>query len=185
MATYCTVRDVRLALTPGGVDENQPKGETAAILPDWQILDAIDEAEALINAYVAARYNIVTAEVEEENPENPAETWVNEVAPAPIRSWTRSIAAYLGALTYRRNKDLGEDDPIRLRYNLVMDLLRGVRDHQIGLPLPATDNVGFAPHAENLYEGQLFDLEDFQLGVNDRFIRHQYLWPLYTDGSHG
>lgn len=188
MATYCTVRDVRIALTPGGVDPSasNPRGETAASLEDWQIIDAINEAEGIINTYVAKRYTITPVEIEEVNPEDPMETWVNMVAPSPLRGWTRTVAAWLATLTYRQSKDIGEDDPVRLRYNMVMGMLSAVSKGEIFLNLPLVGEDGESgAYAENLYEGKLFDLMDFGLGVGDRYVRPQYVIPSQSDGSYG
>lgn len=186
MATYCTVRDVRIALTPEGVEQGQPRGETGAILPDWQITDAINEAEGLINAYVAKRYVITPEEVEEINPENPGETWVYFVAPSPLRGWTRNIAAWLATLTYRKNKDIGEDDPVRLRFNMTMASLTSVKDHSIDLALPINEVGTNESIALNLYDEPLFQLEDFNLGYGEHVGREwQRLWPSRVDGSYG
>lgn len=189
MATFCTVHDVRWALIPGGVDPvaANPRGETAASLEDWQITDAINEAEGIINSFVASRYIVTPFEVEEVNPANELETWVNMVAPAPIRGWTRSLAAWLATLTFHQSKDVEEDDPVRLRYDMVMKMLTAVKDGSIQLPLPPNGNEdgSFGVYAENIYDGKLFDLQDFGLGVGDRYVRTQYVIPSQSDGSYG
>lgn len=177
MGIYCSVRDVRLALTPGALQDDKATG---ASLPDWQIEDAISEAEGLVDSYLSARYIIPTDEVEEVNPENPLETWVWMIAPKPVRGWTRNIAAFLCALTFRQSKDLGEDDPIRLRYNLTMVALMGVRDRATDLPFPpatSVDDQGVT--VINLYEGKLFGLEDTGLAYVGESA--QRLWPRYMD----
>lgn len=179
MATYCTVRDVRNALTPG-VDVMNSPGKDPSDLPDWQIEDAIDAAEGVVNAHVAARYVVTPAEIEVPviPATDPVTTEMVTVAPAPLRAWTRDIAAWYATLTFNRAKDIKEDDPIRLRMALVMSLLRDVRDRKSILPLPpVTDEENVTSGAEiyNLYEGNLFGPEDFNLtyGSNDnqRFIR--------------
>lgn len=179
MATYCTVRDVRTALTPGVAVLNAP-GKDPSDLPDWQIIDAIDAAEGVVNAHTAARYVIVPTEVEVPEPTDgdPANTEMRFIAPTPIRSWTRDIAAWYLTLTFNRAKDIKEDDPIRLRMGLVMKLLGDVRDRKSILPLPPVtdaDNVTSGAEVYNLYEGTLFGPEDFNLttdsGRNQRFIR--------------
>lgn len=162
MSTYCTVRDVRAALTPGA-DASPEQKDTAAGLADWQIEDAILEAEGTLLAYIATRYVITTDEVEEEDPDNPGDFWVSTVAPSPIRGWTRNIAAFLAALTFRKNKDLGEDDPIRLRYRHTMTMLEAVRDRKMDLPLGGASADDQGVHVENLYEGHLFDMVDVGL----------------------
>ena len=178
MGTYCTVRDVRNALTPSGDETN---AETGASLPDWQIEDAIDEAEGHINSFLSRRYTITPFEIEMVNPEDPLETWVFLVAPSPVRAWTRNIAAYLAALTYRKNKDLGEDDPIRLRYNLTMNNLREVRDGRLALALPTVEQGASEVAIFNLYEGHLFDESDFNLGPDTEYKRPQIMVPLRND----
>lgn len=175
MGNYCSVRDVRLALTPRADSTNTV--ETAAGLPDWQIEDAIAEAEGVVDSFIATRYTITTVEVEETDPENPLTTWVWVVAPSPLRGWTRDIAAFLAALTFRKNKDLGEDDPIRLRYNHVMMMLKDVRDRKMDLTLPAADGGDDqGVHVENLYDGKMFEFEDVGLGYEGRSA--QYYAPL-------
>lgn len=181
MSEYCTIRDVRLALTPGAVSDDN--NQTGATLPDWQIEDAILEAEGIVRAYLTARYTIPSTEVEEVNPENPLETWVWFVAPSPVRGWCRDIAAYLCALTFRKNKDLPEDDPIRLRFLMVMGMLKDVRDYNMDLPgvdfPPAPeDTTKQGVHVENLYEGRLFSMEDFGLGYEGHVRAPQVFWPV-------
>lgn len=171
MATYCTVKDVRTALTAGAVKE------FAAELEDWQITDAIDAAEGVINTYTSARYTIPVIEIEEEDPDNPGNTIVNEVAVSPIRYWTRDVAAWYCVLTHRMSKDISEDDPIRLRRNEVAEMLKDVRDRKSNLPLPPVDDTQSKDGLEvfPLYEGTLFDAEDFNLttdyGDSQRYIR--------------
>ncbi len=177
MGEYCTVRDVRVALTPNGVGDNSG---TAAELEDWQIENAITEAEGVVSSYIASRYTIYSEEVEELNPEDPEEVWLSVVAPEPVRSWTRNIAAYLAALTYRRNKDLTEDDPIRLRYTHTMENLVAVRDGRMDLDLPGTEVDTSGVHVENLYTGDLFGLEDVGLGYAGSGQAQRY-WPYRDD----
>lgn len=177
MGTYCVVRDVRLALTPSADAENK---ETAANLPDWQIEDAILEAEGVVNTHVLARYTIPVVEVTE-NVDGTDETFV--VAPSPIRGWARDIAAFLATLTFRKNKDLGKDDPIRLRFMWVMQMLTDIRDGKMNLPggvfPPATDaNATEGVFVENLYTGTLFGPEDFGLGYGAPYSGPQVYWPV-------
>lgn len=178
MSTYCTVQDVKTALTPGA--EVPHAGPDPAKLPDWQIIDAIEAAEGVVNSFVAARYQIILAEREVPAPteENNDATTSAEVAPAPIRAWTRDIAAWYVTLTYNRAKDIKEDDPIRLRMGLVMGLLKDVRDRKSVLALPPvedTNNLTSGAEIYNLYEGTLFAPEDFHLTHahrdSQRFIR--------------
>src|SRR5688500_18301680 len=132
MGTYCTGKDVRTALTSGAVKEQ------AASLEDWQIEDAIDQAEGTNNSYIGARYvvPVPTTEIEEDDPDNPGDVIVNEIAAAPIRYWTRDIAAWYCVLTHRMSKDVTEDDPIRLRRNEAILMLTNVMDRRINLSIP-------------------------------------------------
>lgn len=183
MGSYCTVRDVRTALTPNAVETAEERPETAAGLPDWQIEDAILEAEGVVNSYIATRYTITPIDVTNEaNPDAdpPAPFDPFKTAPSPLRGWTRDIAAYLATLTHRQNKDIGDDDPVRLRFNLVMGFLKDVRDRSMNLPLPvadATDDQGV--YVENLYEGRMFGLDDVGLGYEGR--SSQRFIPRYRD----
>lgn len=178
---YCSVQDVRLALAPISM-WNDPS--TAATLPDAQIEDAIGEAEGTVNAYLALRYTIETAPVEELDipVADPPTFHPMDVAPVPVRGWTRTIAAYLATLTYRKGKDLGPDDPIRLRYNMVMGFLEAVRDHRMSIDLiEVTSDAGEGGvTVVNQYEGHLFDLEDVGLGFAgknmQRFEPRQDVW---------
>lgn len=183
--TYCTVRDVRNALTPDAT--NLPgERDTAASLADWQIDDAIQEAETILNSHVLPRYVVGTEDVEqivvaadpEADPEVFEETDTVTVAKAPIRWWTRSIAAYYATLTFRKSKDIAEDDPVRLRYQAVMAHLRDVRDGRLDLPgfVPSESSSSGEVTVVNQYEGKMFDLDDFSLGYGGS--SPQYVEPL-------
>jgi len=174
MATYCTPADVRAALTPGGVTDQD---QTAASLDDWQLLDAIDEAEGVINGYFKG-YEIIVEIHEEVDPDDPNNTTGFTAAPDPVRRWTRDVAAYLAALTFRKNKDLPEDDPIRLRFAMVMGLLADVRTGIIIPPLPVVVGGGHKVEIFNLYEGTLFSPEDFNLGPDPSQV--QQIWRAET-----
>ena len=167
MATFCTPADVRAALTPGGVTDGD---QTAASLPDWQLLDAIDEAESVISGYFLG-YQIIVEVHEEVDPDDPNNTVGFTAAPDPVRRWTRDVAAYLAALTFRKNKDLPEDDPIRLRYEMVMGLLKDVRSGVIIPPLPIVEDGKSKVEIFNLYEGTLFGPEDFHLGPDQQHVQ--------------
>lgn len=149
---YSSIADVRNALTPGASadDASTPSG-----LQDDQITDAINEADAIVDAHLAMRYAINQDDVDP------------LVAEAPVRWFSRDIAAYLATLTFKRNKDVVVDDPARLRYRMVMDILVAVRDFKANLnltPVGGEDSAGV--DYINLYEGPLFDLYDFGLGVS-------------------
>lgn len=152
---YCTKQDVQYALAPSGNTQG-----TAYAASDAEFNDAIVEAMGTIDAHVAGRYQIIEADLIEDPPADP----VKKVAPTPIRQWTRDIAAYLITLTYKRNVDMSENDPIRLRYAHVMSQLADVRSGDLDLPLPpntTTNSSGLT--IVNVYEGQMFTPEDFML----------------------
>jgi phage gp36-like protein len=144
---YCSVADVRLALTPAGVATDDATGAT---LNDDGIEDAIAEASGTVDAYIATRYTI---EMD------------GDVATAPVRYWTRTIAAYLAHLTQKRNRDVVPDDPIRLRYTATIAMLEAVRDGKANLPLEPAENDDVGEGAIfNLYpDPPLFDMEDVGL----------------------
>ena len=184
MPTYCTVQDVKLALAP--VSEWADDDDSTAVsLPQDQIEDAINEAEAIVKSHLLVRYVITPAQtVQIVLPvgDPPVEEDVM-AAPQPVRYWTRDIAAFLATLTHRKGKDLGEDDPIRLRYNMVMGFLMAVRDHKMNLDLPVVGSDAGADGGVtvvNLYEGKLFDLEDVGLGFGNqdrqRFEPYRNQW---------
>lgn len=145
---YSSVDDVRAALAPGGSPSNPG---TAATLPEDQIISQINEADGVIDAHIGVRYNI------------PQDSVNSLVAVSPIRWWSRTIAAYLATLVFKQNKDVGTDEPIRLRYEEVMQFLRDVRDGKMDLNLlagTATTDSGEV-YVYNLYEGDLFTKEMF------------------------
>lgn len=144
---FCSVADVRNVLAPSG----SPEG-SAVTLPDDQITTAIEEASAIIYVYLGGRY------VLSPTPESLAED--------PVRSWTRSIAAFLITLTYKKNQDVTVDDPVRIRYNMtwqqVMDVRAGTG--QLDLPLVSETDGTKSTKVINWYYGTLFAPEDFYLG---------------------
>lgn len=159
MKGYCTARDVRLALAP--LDQFDEMA-TGARLEDSQIDDGISEAEGIVDLHVAMRYTINVIDVFEPNPDDPGNMIAVRVAPDPLRGVTRSVAAYLITLTHQKSKDMTEDDPIRLRYAMAMDLLRSIRDGKSRLsvdtfpPVSQTGDITVV----NLYEPKLFGMSD-------------------------
>jgi phage gp36-like protein len=152
---YSTVRDVRLALTPDTPEEGDGPAyaaDTAASLSDAHLADAIREADGRIDYYLGTRYAV------------PVE-FNGEIAPEPLRSWSRNIAAYLANLVFRRHKDLPADDPVRLRYTDTMSALVAVQESKTDLPFdpipPGTENAGGSPVGG---VGGLFTPEDWRPG---------------------
>lgn len=155
---YCTVLDVRNALTPGA---DPADGTTASSLSDDQIIDAVNEADARINTYLPANYTPPTETIQIGDPPVAA-----IVAVGMVRYWSRDIAAYLATLTYKKHQNVPEDDPVRLRYNSAMQSLLEVREGKIILPPDADTGDDVFPGevvVHNSYEGTLFGPEDFSL----------------------
>jgi phage gp36-like protein len=155
--TYCTPEMVRQALVPssdGAVPEAPT--HTAADLTNTQLLDAIAEADVLIDGYLSGRYTTPVAAVG-----TPTAT-----TPHPVDYWSRNIAAYLATLTFRGSQDFSDQDPIYRRYVATMDALKAVAAGKMVLQIPAnagdTSVVGVGP-AFNPYSGTLFPIEDFDV----------------------
>jgi len=110
MAYYCVPDDVREALAPGG-EATWTASKTAASLSDDELQTSIREAQGVVDGYVSVRY----------------------VTPIPnggaidlLWGVTRSVSAYLATLTYRRNMDLTDDDPVARRYAQALATLRDI-----------------------------------------------------------
>jgi phage gp36-like protein len=149
---YCSPIDVRNALTPGAGSQDI---STAANLTDEQINDAIEQADSRINGYLPSGYTVPTVTLEN----------ALVVAVPPIRYWSRDIAAYLATLTFKRNKNVPADEPVRLRYDDAMAELLLVLKGQFELPTDATaedDGLGDVA-VYNQYTGSLFGTSDFAL----------------------
>lgn len=125
---FSTVQDVKNALAPSGVITG-----TAATLSDVQITDAINEADSTIRSMIGNIYSIPLLPVDP--PTDPPTTYGQE----PVRYWSRDIAAFLATLTFKRNQDVSENDPVRLRFNLAMKSLQDIRDGKATLPFPPAD----------------------------------------------
>lgn len=164
---YSSIADVRAALAPGSSAVNPA---TAASLSEDQITSQINEADGVINAYIGVRYDI---------PQDPSDL---SVAVSPIRWWSRTIAAFLATLVYKQNKDVGPDEPIRLRYREVMGFLEDIRDGKMDLNLAestATTSSGEV-YVFNQYEGDLFSKDQFFIDKADgswqpsQYVRLKY-----------
>lgn len=159
MPPYSTPADVRTAVASplNPQDEPQEPTYTAADLPNATLIDAIAEADATIDEYLSAGYVTPVASVD-------------DAVPHPVDYWSRNIAAYLATLTYRKSKDLTDNDPIVRRYNTTMSALVAIRDRKafVNLPENSVGSAG-AGTALNQYEGQLFLADDFDVNT-DRSI---------------
>lgn len=153
---YTSVGAVRSALAPDG--QQGPTGGTAASLPDHQLQNAIIEAANEINARISSRYALP----------------LSVPIPQIVESLNRDIAAYMATLTYRRNKALADDDPVSLRYQRAQKLLDGIGSGKVALPIVGgTETTSAEAAVANLYEGDLFGPEDFDLATDGARPRWQ------------
>lgn len=151
---YTTVARVREALEPDTPLGDQPADDTAASLSDAQLADAIAEADARIDSYLAARYTLPV----------PADAVLTLEAIAPVRFWSRNIAAYLASLTLYRSALMEPTNPVYLRMQDTMRDMVAARDGKLLLPIPVEtapddDQAGFAV-VENGPGMQIFDAYD-------------------------
>lgn len=145
---YATVTDVRLA-----VARDPSKARSAANLADDQINQAIEDAQSQVDGYLRRRYSLPL--------------------PAPVPALAKSlvidIAAYLAGLNYYQETQLLADDPLSLRYQRAIALLKDIQDGEIDLDVgdgagPAPDTAGSMSRPVRQYDGSMFGLSDFGLG---------------------
>lgn len=137
--SYSQVGDVREALTPGAGTTGT---NTAADLSDDQITDAIAEADAVIGGFVGGTYT---------------------TPPSLVTYWSRDIAAFLATLTWRKSKDVSNDDPIVRRYQLALLQLQGIAKGNTLVPPPDQSNNEGVGYVSNQYDGSLFQAYQFDL----------------------
>lgn len=150
---YSSVTDVRLALTPGG---DPGDVTTAASLTDPGITDAIKEGDGWIDTYILSKYSIPT-DATADPPDS--------VAIYPIRAWSRDLAAWFATLTFRKSKDIADEDPVYRRFLWVQDVLERIAAGTLrpNLPRPPDPPEGYGSQGAfvyNLYEGRLFRPSD-------------------------
>ena len=154
---YSTPSLVRQALVPTGDGSlPNPASHTAADLSDAQLMDAIAEADALIDGYVGGYYAV---------PVGP----VAGATPHPIDYWSRTVAAYLATCTFRGSMDFTDTDPIARRYKDVLQALKDVSAGRLRLQLPQNTGPNSATAAGapyNPYVGELWTPDDFDLTTN-------------------
>ncbi len=173
---YSTAAMLRQALVPtsDGAAPATPTN-TAADMSDAQLIDAIAEADSLIDAYIGKYYAVPVAV-----------TYASEIdgdgapvgsTPHPIDYWSRNIAAYNATLAYRGSLDFADTDPIARRYMATMQALVAVSKGQANLQLPDNTNGPSATGAGqvmNPYVGDLFDPRDWNL---------RPMWPDVPEGT--
>jgi phage gp36-like protein len=157
MTAYCTPELVRLALVPtSNGAQPDPPSNTAADLTDAQLIDAIAEAQALVDGYLRARYA---------TPVEP--TGDPAVFHSTIVYWTRNLALYEATNTYRGSMDYSDSDPVARRYKATMEALKDVAAGKIVLDLPGVGGgssdtgAGSVDPAINPYVGELFGPDDW------------------------
>lgn len=151
---YCTVEDVRKTLTPDG-DNPELDGDTAAGLSVETMEDAIGRATAFIHTYIGSRYAVPV--VASADPDG------------ILRDWCSVIAAWYATLTFSGGRDIGADDPLRLRYNTVVRTIERVQSGNLSPDWPVeTDNALDDMAIVNRYDGQMFGMDDFNIGDSRR-----------------
>jgi len=141
VAVYALPAGLRVALAR---DPQHPEG-TAAELSDAALQQSIDAAQGQVDARLDGRYSVPF-----------------EPVPPLITAITLAIAAYLADLGYRQSVDSSTTDPVSKRYQWAVDLLSRLVNGSANIP-GVHPSVGM--YAVPRYEGQLFDLEAFGLGV--------------------
>lgn len=166
---YSTVIEVRNALSPAPdgapwEDGDQPDPNnltfTAADLSNAQLLDAIAQADALIDSFLGAYYIVPVIFQADGITPYPAPI-------VPLAFWSRDLAAYYATLTNRKSQDFTDQDPVARRYLAVMSYLMLVQQNKIVLPFPTNidDTAGEGAGAPiNVYGGSdMFQPRDFSL----------------------
>lgn len=144
--SYSTLVSVRTALTAGGVFTD---ATSAASLPDSDIQDKIDEADALIDGYLTARYGLP----------------ISGTIPPLVMMISRDLASLYATITYLGSIPLQPTHPVQLKATQALATLEKIRTGDIMLPLPGagtlqrTDN----PVVENAYDGNMFSMGDFDI----------------------
>ena len=120
---YCAPADVRQVLAPDGDASHDTA--TAASLSDAELLVAIADASAQVDASVGESYP---------TPFDPV--------PVLVRGLTRDVAAYLATLTYRRGNPLADDHPVALRYARARALLTDIATGRLSIEAGTVENSG-------------------------------------------
>jgi hypothetical protein len=140
---YCSVTDVRMALTADGATSGT---NTAADMDDLSITDSIAEASAVVDTYVGGPYA------------------PGDSVPNMVIYWTRDIAAFLATCVWRRSKDFETYDPVLLRYQQTIGRLAGIFTGTTAMPsaqMPTGDI--FSGFIVNPFVGPLFYPYEFDL----------------------
>lgn len=140
---YTTPSAVRLVLTADG---NPTDPSTAAGLDDATLNGPCQQASDEVDARLSARYQVPLPAV-----------------PAVVADITTDIAAYLATLTYRGGQPVDSTDPMYLRYQRALGLLKDITTGAATLPsVEAGAPQGSVVTANPVPDG-LFTPEDFDL----------------------
>ena len=161
---YCGANDIRRALTgsaTAGGGPPDPPTNTAADLDDEALNDSAEEASAIVDSYI----------------DGPYDTTADKIPPV-VRFWTRDIAAYLATLVWRRSKAPAANDPVVLRFNTALDMLKEVADGALTIlgPVNVDDQPTVVTSILTPFAGSLFTPNDFDL--TGRMAGYPG-WPLY------
>lgn len=150
---YSTPVDVRAVLSHDG---NTSDYDSPSHYADDQILDAIKRADSRIDLHLRSRYFVPVATPDD-----------------LLRDYSSVLAAYFLTLTESNNSDLQKDDPIRLRFDSVMEELKMILAGTLVLPYPIedVDSINDAAVFNHGPEGDLFIAEEFLSG-------DIYNWPV-------
>lgn len=150
---YAMPDDVRKVLSPNGEPDDL---QTAAGYSDAILSDMIKRAEAKVHTYLAKRYTIPVDAV----------TFDQD---GILCDWTAVIAAYFATLAFSQGQDVGQDDPVRLRYNDTMKTLDRIQSGNLSpaWPIESTNTTNDLT-VVNRYNGEMFTPDDFDLGDSRR-----------------
>src|SRR4051812_32630014 len=136
---YSTPEMVRKAFVPSS-DGTLPaaKTYTAADLSDDQLIDAIGEADGLIDSMIGRFFTTPVVEVA-------------GAIPHPIDWWSRNLAAYNAYLSFRQGQDFSDQDPVARRYQATLAALQAVNAGTASLDLPRQSGDNRAAGASPAY----------------------------------
>jgi phage gp36-like protein len=159
---YCSVVDVRNALTAGGATSGT---NTAADMDDATLQDAIAEASSVVDTYVGGPYG------------------PSDSVPNMVVYWTRDVAAFLATCTWRQSKDFEALDPVLLRYQQAVERLAGIFTGTTSMPssqMPTQDV--FTGAVCNTIPITLFHASDFDLYGRAETSTGEVSpgWPIFT-----
>lgn len=147
--SYATPAEVRaVVLQSGGAEPSTDDMATPAIFDDAQLQVQIDQAQSIVDGYLASLYKVPFPD--------------NDV-PALVTTITTNFAAYYATLTLRKSKDIEtKNEPVWLRYVESKELLQKLSDGSSPLP-GGEDDLDDGAAVFNPYEGDLWTSRDFDL----------------------